>query len=120
MVQVPSRASRRSRPKPAPVAPPKPAPIVTTRIGLGNVNQSVNQQITRPLAIEPLTAPLASATARPVASTASRPVDLGAPPITPGSLAASLVDPRRLREALVLNEILQPPLALRGRMGRAR
>lgn len=112
---------RRLRPKPAPVVAAKPAPIVPTKLGLGNVSQTVNQQLATPLAIEPLTAHLPGVTVRPLASGPAKAVDhIGDPTSRAMSVAAALTDPRRLREAILVNELLQPPLALRRGPGRRR
>src|SRR5882757_7591377 len=42
-------APRRMRPKPAPTVAAKPAPIVPAKLGLGNVSQTVNQQLATPM-----------------------------------------------------------------------
>ncbi|HEY2157173.1 MAG TPA: hypothetical protein VGH33_16215 [Isosphaeraceae bacterium] len=111
---VAPRPPRRIRPKPTPPVAPKPAPIISTRIGMGNVTQSVNQQLVAPLTIEPLTSQASAVVSRAVVATAAKPVDLTSSPLSALGLGRSLIEPQRLREAIVISEILRPPLALRG------
>lgn len=107
-------APRRMRPKPAPTVAAKPAAIVPAKLGLGHVSQSVNQQLATPLAMEPLSAPVSGVGSRPLASAAAKAVDhIAGPTVRAVSVAAALNDPQRLREAFLINELLQPPLALR-------
>jgi hypothetical protein len=108
------RPARRIRPKPTPAVAPKPAPIISTRIGMGNVTQSVNQQIVAPLTIEPLTSQVSATITSPAVTMAAKPVDLARTPLSSLGLVRSLTEPQRLREAIVISEILRPPLALRG------
>ncbi len=50
---------------------------------MGNVTQSVNQQLVAPLTIEPLTSQASAVVSRPVVATAARPVDLASSPFPP-------------------------------------
>ncbi len=109
------RPSRRARPRPTPPVAPKPAPIISTRIGMGNVTQSVNQQLVVPLTIEPLTSQVSAVVTSPAVTTAAKSVDPAKSPLSALGLGGSLTEPQRLREAIVISEILRPPLALRGR-----
>ncbi len=117
--QVPSRAdaprvvtpSRRARPKPVIAA--KPAPPVEGRGGgLAGVSQSVNQQLTTSLSMAPLseTSPIATVQGSSVAPTS---VEIDTGRIRALSVRAAMTEPNRLREAIMVNEILQPPLSLR-------
>lgn len=118
-VQPRNAPPRRSRPKPSTTVVAKTTPIIAPKLGLGNISQTVNQQLATPIGMESLTAPLTGVGSRPVASAASQAVDhKAAPTIRAVSVAASLADPQRLREAILINELLQPPLALRRRMRR--
>ncbi len=112
---------RRARAKPATDVATRSAPIVPTRIGgLGNVSQTVNQQLATQPAMESLNTPLSGTGARQVISKAAKVVDHDAgPTLRAMTVAGALADPRRLREAILINELLQPPLALRGRMRRS-
>jgi hypothetical protein len=87
------------------IEPATSRPLVT---GLG----LPPQQITKPLVVGPLAAPPSSLTATPVATKAAPATK---PPTTPSEplLARAVRSPERLREAIVLSEILQPPLVLR-------
>ena len=115
-------APRRLRPKPATAVAAKPAPIVpTNKFGLGHVSQTVNQQLATPVAMEPLIAPLSGVGSRPAASAAAKAVDhIAGPTLRAASIAVTLADPQRLREAILINELLQPPLALRRGLNRRR
>jgi hypothetical protein len=81
---------------------------------MGNVTQSVNQQLVAPLTIEPLTSQVSAVVSRPVVATAAKPVDLASSPLSALGLGRNLTEPQRLREAIIISEILRPPLALRG------
>jgi hypothetical protein len=106
-------ARRQARAKPAAPAPakrPEPAPSRTLGAPL---SQGVAQTIDRPLDVRPLAqatsaqSESAKVTAPIGPATVPNPALLG--------LRAALGSPARLRETFVLNELLQPPLALRGR-----
>ncbi len=109
------RPQRRVRPKPTPPVAPKPAPIISTRIGMGNVSQSVNQQIVAPLTIEPLTSQVSAVVTSPTVTTAAKPLGPDRSPLAALGIGRALSDPQRIREAIIVNEILRPPLALRGK-----
>ena len=97
----------------APAARVEPPPPQRPR--LAGVSQNVSQQIARSsLGLSPLDAiPAASAPMTlGLSSLPSEPIH--APLITISAVAASLADPVRLREAFIINEILQPPVSLRG------
>lgn len=100
-----------------PVVPPRRGEPAAARARLGGVTQNVNQHLTQasigmaPLealppvaAIAPLGQGLAPARATDSASLAPR-----------SATARALADPARLREAFILNEILQPPVSIRDR-----
>lgn len=118
---IPPRANppRRARAKPSPSVSARPAPIVPARLGLANVTQTVNQQLATPLSMEPLSGPLSATVVRPVVASTTKAVQLGDAPIRAVSVLSGMNDPQRLREAILVNELLQPPLALRGRMRRS-
>ena len=111
-----SAARRQPRNRPAPPASRKVEPVVT-RPKQAGVNQNVNQSIARTLDLAPLTAiapmvtsstTLANAPSSPAKSTAV---------VTTATIRPLMNDPARLREAFIVNELFQPPLALRGRRG---
>ncbi len=107
---------RGSKAKPASV-PPKRAESVSTRPKLAGVTQNVNQQLTRSmLDLSPLTTAAPSATSTTVGLSTAATAPAKSTYIAPSTvLAISLRDPSRLREAFLVNELLQPPLALRAR-----
>jgi hypothetical protein len=88
------------------------------------VTQSMAQKRNRPLEIAPLASPLAPINS-PLTDITSgakieHPGSLDTPPAFTGeSLRSMLENPTKLREAALLTELLQPPLALR-RRGRQR
>ena len=111
-----NRRGTKGRPAAAPVTRAEP---VSTRTKLAGVSQNVNQHLTSvSIDMAPLTAMPASATSMSM-SLATAPsvaaVAYHAPLVT--LLSAALADPVRLREAIIISEILQPPLALRGKRG---
>jgi len=78
-----------------------------------NVSAELNQSLTRPLEMRPLSESMAlSASASGTASISS-----SSKPETAASidLRAALSDPTRIREAFVLNEVLLPPISMRAR-----
>ena len=102
----PRRQSKARAAAPAP-KPVEPAP---SRPKLGGVSQSVSQHLNR------TSLGLAPATGSPPTLEAGRAwagKDAKLGPVVQ-SITASLADPARLREAFVLNEILQRPISLRG------
>jgi hypothetical protein len=114
----PGQGGGRRPPKGRQPAPParKIEPVMT-RPRLAGVTQNVNQTISRTLELTPLTslAPMPASAAElarapSVASTSSAVV-------TTTTLRPLLNDPVRLREAFILNEVLRPPVTMRGRRG---
>jgi hypothetical protein len=82
------------------------------------VNQSLALRKARPLEITPLSAPIAGlsrslADASAVSETRSRPARDGRPTLTGGEVRGLLAAPGKIREVVLLTEILQPPVALR-------
>ena len=101
-----------------PVEPGRPRALTTF------VTQSMAQKRNRPLEITPLASPLAPVnsplTQLTTGAKIEHPGSLDSPPaFTAESLRSMLANPIRLREAALLTELLQPPLALR-RLGRRR
>ena len=98
-------------------APAKRAESVSTRPKLAGVTQNVNQQLTRSmLDLSPLITAAPSATSTTVGLSTALSAPAKSTYIVPSTvLAISLRDPTRLREAFLVNELLQPPLALRGK-----
>jgi hypothetical protein len=97
-------------------AEPPPAARNRDLLG-GNVAADMNHSLSRPIELHPLTQTMASAGSQnSTASTAS--VDVLSATNAPALLLA-LLDPVRVREAFVLNEILQPPVSRRGAAARA-
>lgn len=78
------------------------------------IPMNVNQSVTKPLEIRPLTESVADTRIETVPSNPSMAVGL-TPPSTIADLRVGLATQGRIREALLLNEILQPPMALRNR-----
>ncbi len=110
--------NRRSSKAKAAAPPPKKVEPVASRPRLGGVSQNVNQQLARPIDLAPLTtiAPMATSTGSDLANAPSAPSKTSAV-VTATSLTTLMGDPIRLREAFIVNELLRPPLALRGRGG---
>jgi hypothetical protein len=86
------------------------------------VNQSLARQRTRPLEITPLGA-LITPLSRSLSHVSSAPERVhervDAPPtLNAADIRAQITSPTRLREMILLNEILKPPVALRGRRPR--
>jgi len=108
------RVAKTRQPTPA----PKKAEPTSTTPKLAGVNQNVNQQLARPIGLTPLTtiAPMATSTSTELANAPSAPSKTSAV-VTISTLIPLMNDPRRLREAFIVNDLLQPPLALRGRRG---
>jgi hypothetical protein len=115
----PTRPSARSAPqrrqgrgKSAAPAAPKAAESAASRSLGTNVTQKIDtSQIMRPLAeLEPITSRSAASESSRLGTSASPgPLDL---PNLAG-LRQTLTSPSKIREAFLLNEILQPPLSLR-------
>lgn len=108
-------AGASKRPKAKSQPGPKPTPPAPPRSGFEGVSQSVNQTIATSLTIAPLSQGETPSSSRPVAATSASPHEstlLGGRTL---SIIAALRDPAKIREAFLINEILQPPLALRKR-----
>ena len=101
-----------------PVVPPRPAEATSNRGKLAGVSQNVNQHLTAAtLDMPPMTA-LPTLANSPTSGPAARGRSGESNPTQAArSAARALTDPARLREAFILNEILQPPVALRPQMG---
>jgi hypothetical protein len=118
-----SRRAPRGRTTTSP-GPSKPVEQSRPRALTTLVTQSMAQRRNRPLEIAPLGSPLAPINS-PLTDITSgakieHPGSLDSPPaFTAESLQSMLQNPTRLREAALLTELLQPPLALR-RSGRRR
>jgi hypothetical protein len=118
-----SRRSARGRSITGP-SPSKPVEQGRPRALTTLVTQSMAQKRTRPLEITPLGSPLAPINSPLTDITTGAKIEHPgsldtAPAFTALSLQAMLQNPTRLREAALLTELLQPPLALR-RLGRRR
>jgi hypothetical protein len=109
------RKTLKGRQAQATVRKPEPAP---SRPRLGGVSQNVNQQLARPMDLTPLTtiAPMATSTGSDLANAPSAPSKTSTV-LTISTLIPLMNDPMRLREAFIVNELLQRPLALRERRG---
>ena len=114
----PRRPNRGRQPTP-PVKKPD-APVARPK--LGGVSQNVNQQLANPIAMTPLTtiAPMATSTGSDLAGAPSAPSKTTSPLPTISTLIPLMNNPSRLREAFLVNELLQPPLALRKLKGSGR
>jgi hypothetical protein len=82
------------------------------------VNQSLALRKAKPLEITPLSAPITGlsrslADASTVSEIRSRPAREGRPALTGGEIRGLLASPGKIREVVLLSEILRPPLALR-------
>jgi hypothetical protein len=114
-----SRSRSSTGPSPSnPVEPGRPRALTTL------VTQSMAQKRNRPLEITPLASPLgpinSPLTQLTTGAKIEHPGSLDSPPAyTAESLRSMLANPIRLREAALLTELLQPPVALR-RLGRRR
>jgi hypothetical protein len=106
----PRRSSKVRATTPAPAKIESPA----ARPRLAGVNQNVNQQLANPVALTPLTtiAPMATATGSDLANAPSAPSKTSAV-VSVSTLIPLMMNPIRLRETFIVNELLQPPLALR-------
>ncbi len=112
---------RGAKARPAAPAGRRAEPVAPARMKLADVNQNVNQHLTQStLDLAPLSAMPPSATSTTLGLSTSPMSHAAAVLPTVSSLTNSLADPVRLREAFMLNEILQPPVALRGRRARHR
>jgi cytoskeletal protein RodZ len=130
----PSRSNRPPQTRPLQVTGPRrvararpaapPSKVVepsSPKKKLAGVSQNVNQQLANPVALTPLTtiAPMATATGSDLANAPSSPSKTSAV-VTVSTLIPLMNDPYRLREAFIVNDLLQPPLALRANRGRRR
>jgi hypothetical protein len=105
----PQRRPQRGRS--APAAPPRRPEPERPRTFAGDVAQSVAQAMERPAALTPLLLDQSAPTVAKAIRTPVVPEEVAivAAPV----LAAALRDPKRLREAFLVNEILGRPKALR-------
>ena len=108
-----SGASRRGRQKPP--AAPKHTPSIQPRAGFEGVAQNVNQQLSSSIALSPLSEQAGPLSVQTVGTASAMPMSSTNPKARTLSIMAALGDPARVREAMLVNELLQPPLALRGR-----
>jgi hypothetical protein len=109
------RRPLRGRAANQPAKKPEPAP---SRPKLAGVSQNVNQSLAKPIELTPLTtiAPMTTATGSDLANAPSAPSVTSAV-VSVSTLRPLMADPIRLREAFIVNELLQRPIALRGRRG---
>jgi len=115
----PPRRSARGRIAPArnsPAAKPEPE---TRRVLTDQVGQSMAMERSKPLEIVPLSASMAPLS-RPLSQTSPVPGSLAQtsaswPAVSSTDVRRMLATPGKLRELVLLSEILQPPLALRRR-----
>jgi hypothetical protein len=107
------------RSKPRPVQASKPNQSATARGGLAGVSQSVNQSIATTLTLQPLSeTSIATPVQSVTAATAATSIDVGDVKSGLAGVANAFSDPKRLREAIIVSVILQPPVSLRGRSRR--
>jgi hypothetical protein len=88
------------------------------------VTQSLALQKAKPLEITPLQAPIAglSRTLAPtttVPDVKRRDAAEARPALTSADIRRMLASPGKVREVVLLSEVLQPPMALRGRRSRS-
>jgi hypothetical protein len=115
-----SRRGTRSRPVPPSVASKRPEPASLRPLsGALGPSVPIAQQMGRPLELNPLSmpaSPLMGTEARNLSKTVSEPTRMPDRPIpVTDDFRLLLSTPAKLREAIIVNEILQPPLALRRR-----
>jgi hypothetical protein len=114
-----SRRGARSRPAPS-VSPKRPEPASLRPLtGALGPPVPIAQQMSRPLELNPLSmpaSPLMGTETRDLSKTVSEPTRMPdrLVPVT-DDFRLLLNNPAKLREAVIVNEILQPPLALRRR-----
>ena len=114
---LPNRRNRGSRQAASPAVS---APSVSTKTSLATVSQSVNQQIASSLVIKPLSeVTVAQPVQRSASGSASQPVNIQGSSLGSGRIASVFADKSRLRDAIILNELLKPPLALRHKAHRS-
>ena len=109
-----SAPRRAARSRPAPLAPPKrPEPSQASALSR-SMEHDVALPVNRRLVLDSMPESLADATATDMGLSAplpARPADL--PPTSGIDLRQMLTSPSNLHQAILLNELLQPPLALR-------
>ncbi|MDX2038675.1 MAG: hypothetical protein SFX72_18660 [Isosphaeraceae bacterium] len=113
--QKPGPSPRKPGPRQKSKQPkPKPAPESATKsmLGVGDINQMVSRQIQESMSIKPMR--LVDLHDSMPAAVAADPNSARAPERL-SSLVATMRTPGKLRDALILNEILQPPLSRRKR-----
>jgi hypothetical protein len=105
----------------APAPPRKAEQPSASRAKLAGVNQNVNQSLARPVELTPLTtiAPMVMTSGSDLANAPSAPSKTSTI-LTVSTLMPLMHDPIRLRESFIVNELFQPPVALRGRRGHRR
>ncbi len=114
----PPRKAGRGRRAASEAPPSRPEPE-TRRALSDQVGRSLSLSRTRPLDLTPLTSKLTPLTT--VSSSAAPARDLGlertsiGPALVAGEVKSMLGSPLRLRQTILLTEILQPPVALRRR-----
>lgn len=113
--------ARRSKPK-AVAGPPRPTrsseETSTPDRGLSGVSQSVNQQLSASsMTVQPLSVQSIASSVVVVGDASGR-LDHGPSPAR--SVIAALHDPIRVKEAILINEILSPPVSMRKRSGSGR
>jgi hypothetical protein len=112
------RRSGRSRPAAQPPKRPPEPPAARPLGGALSTSAPLTAPINRPLELNPLALPASPLHAAPhdLARSVSEPTrQAGRTTVAGEDYRVLLSDPSKLREAIVLNEILQPPLALRPR-----
>ena len=108
-----TRRTARTRPQSRPARVPQAAPTPSLVSG---VNQSINQQLATSIDLAPLPSIDRNLAAETIP--AGLPPPPSAAPVPGVRLAALLTDPERVREALLIREILGPPVSLRPRADR--
>ena len=114
---TPRRAVKSRQPAPQPKKPTPPA----SKAKLAGVNQLVDQHLANSTGMTSLSTitPMSIKSGSDLANSPSAPSKTSAV-LTVSTLAPLMSDPRRLREAFIVNELFQAPLALRDRRGHRR
>ena len=110
---------RAARPPTAPLPPPRrPEPKQASALSR-SMEHDVALPVNRRLVLDAMPESLAAATATDMGLSAPLPARPAEPPPLDGSdLRLMLTSPSKLHQAIILNELLQPPLALRPPSGR--
>lgn len=114
------RNQGRTRPASSSPRHPEPPPSRPKEILGGRISAEVNQTITRPLEIRPLTESVSAANELEAAATSTAPAVGYVAATSIADLRLALSTTARIREAFLLNEILQPPMARRRQRHRDR